>query len=174
MRSPFHHSPAYEMPKGWQCLVTKPQFTLTLASPDILLLILAVAACSCSYSASRCPSCLPSTIQISQAAKFGRSYVFRHCPIIYISPETMIESHRRKVLGALNSRYIYGKVVSTFWRPVCTRHESLNHCLSQPLLHTLVFLLQIAIMSIVTRRFNSYYAARPGMYSKRNKCRIDC
>lgn len=33
----------------------------------------------------------------------------------------------------------------------------------QPLLHALVFLLEIMFISILTRRYNSYYAARPGM-----------
>lgn len=52
----------------------------------------------------------------------------------------MIEQQRRGFLWALNRRYIYGKV---------------------PLLHALIFLFQMAIVSILTRRFNSYYAARP-------------
>lgn len=52
----------------------------------------------------------------------------------------MIESQRRRLLRALNSRYIYGKV---------------------PLLHAAVFLLQMAAVSILTRKFNSYYASRP-------------
>jgi len=32
----------------------------------------------------------------------------------------------------------------------------------QPLLHAIVFLLEIMFISILTRRYNSYYAARPG------------
>lgn len=52
----------------------------------------------------------------------------------------MIESQRRRLLRALNSRYIYGKV---------------------PLLHAAVFLLQMAAVSILTRKFNSYYASKP-------------
>lgn len=52
----------------------------------------------------------------------------------------MIDSQRRRLLRALNSRYIYGKV---------------------PLLHVAVFLLQMAVVSILTRKFNSYYASRP-------------
>ncbi|OCK85915.1 hypothetical protein K432DRAFT_377160 [Lepidopterella palustris CBS 459.81] len=52
----------------------------------------------------------------------------------------MIENQRRSLLQALNSRYIYGKV---------------------PLLHAAVFLLQMAVVSILTRKFNSYYASRP-------------
>jgi len=52
----------------------------------------------------------------------------------------MIEAQRRRLLRALNTRYIYNKV---------------------PLLHALIFLLQMAVVSILTRRFNSYYAARP-------------
>jgi len=46
----------------------------------------------------------------------------------------------QRLLRALNSRYIYGKV---------------------PLLHAAVFLIQMAIVSILTRKFNSYYASKP-------------
>ncbi|KAF2813281.1 uncharacterized protein BDZ99DRAFT_252899 [Mytilinidion resinicola] len=45
-----------------------------------------------------------------------------------------------RLLRALNSRYIYGKV---------------------PLLHAAVFLIQMAVVSILTRKFNSYYASKP-------------
>lgn len=34
-------------------------------------------------------------------------------------------------------------------------------CLLQPLLHAIVFLIQITMVSILVRKFNSYYAARP-------------
>ncbi|KIW01310.1 uncharacterized protein PV09_07346 [Verruconis gallopava] len=53
---------------------------------------------------------------------------------------TMFESQRRRLLWTLNSRYIYGTV---------------------PLLHTLIFLIEIAMVTVITRKFNSYYAARP-------------
>ncbi|KAF2460812.1 TRAPP trafficking subunit Trs65-domain-containing protein [Lineolata rhizophorae] len=53
---------------------------------------------------------------------------------------TMIENQRRRLLRALNSRYIYGRI---------------------PLLHCLIFLIQMAVVSILTRRFNNYYASRP-------------
>jgi hypothetical protein len=52
----------------------------------------------------------------------------------------MIENTRRRLLHQLNRRWIYGKI---------------------PLLHALVFLLQMAAVSILTRKFNSYYAKRP-------------
>ncbi|KAF2657521.1 hypothetical protein K491DRAFT_323711 [Lophiostoma macrostomum CBS 122681] len=52
----------------------------------------------------------------------------------------MIENTRRRLLYQLNSRWIYGKV---------------------PLLHAAVFLLQMAAVSLLTRKFNSYYAKRP-------------
>ncbi|KAF2108550.1 hypothetical protein BDV96DRAFT_261631 [Lophiotrema nucula] len=52
----------------------------------------------------------------------------------------MIENTRRRLLYTLNSRWIYGKV---------------------PLLHAAVFLLQMAAVSLLTRKFNSYYAQRP-------------
>jgi len=46
----------------------------------------------------------------------------------------------QRLLRALNTRYIYGKV---------------------PLLHAAVFLIQMAVVSILTRKFNSYYASKP-------------
>ncbi|KAF2746396.1 hypothetical protein M011DRAFT_445152 [Sporormia fimetaria CBS 119925] len=52
----------------------------------------------------------------------------------------MIEHTRRRLLHQLNSRWIYGKI---------------------PLLHALIFLLQMAAVSFLTRKFNSYYAKRP-------------
>ncbi|KAF2199922.1 hypothetical protein GQ43DRAFT_375095 [Delitschia confertaspora ATCC 74209] len=53
---------------------------------------------------------------------------------------TMIENQRHRLLRALNNRWIYGKI---------------------PLLHAAVFLLQMAAVSLLTRKFNSYYARRP-------------
>ncbi|RAR07061.1 hypothetical protein DDE82_003003 [Stemphylium lycopersici] len=47
---------------------------------------------------------------------------------------------RHRLLYQLNSRWIYGKI---------------------PLLHSLVFLLQMAAVSMLTRKYNQYYAARP-------------
>lgn len=40
---------------------------------------------------------------------------------------------------------------------------SLTLSSEQPLLHAIVFLLEMAAVSILTRKFNSYYASRPGM-----------
>ncbi|KAJ9668522.1 hypothetical protein H2201_001163 [Coniosporium apollinis] len=53
---------------------------------------------------------------------------------------TSVEGQRRRLLRALNSRYIYGQI---------------------PLLHAIVFLLEMAAVSILTRKFNSYYASKP-------------
>ncbi|KAF2401219.1 hypothetical protein EJ06DRAFT_542607 [Trichodelitschia bisporula] len=50
------------------------------------------------------------------------------------------ELQRRRLLRSLNSRCIYGRV---------------------PLLHALIFFLEMAAVSILTRKFNSYYASRP-------------
>ncbi|EUC37653.1 hypothetical protein COCCADRAFT_33179 [Bipolaris zeicola 26-R-13] len=47
---------------------------------------------------------------------------------------------RHRLLYQLNSRWIYGKI---------------------PLLHSVVFLLQMAAVSLLTRKYNQYYAARP-------------
>ncbi|ORX91974.1 TRAPP trafficking subunit Trs65-domain-containing protein, partial [Clohesyomyces aquaticus] len=54
--------------------------------------------------------------------------------------DKMIENTRRRLLYQLNSRWIYGKI---------------------PLLHCAVFLLQMAAVSLLIRKFNSYYASRP-------------
>ncbi|KAF2272561.1 uncharacterized protein EI97DRAFT_385496 [Westerdykella ornata] len=51
-----------------------------------------------------------------------------------------LENTRRRLLYQLNRRWIYGKI---------------------PLLHAAVFLLQMAAVSLLTRKFNSYYAQRP-------------
>ncbi|PNS19772.1 Protein sym1 [Sphaceloma murrayae] len=53
----------------------------------------------------------------------------------------MIEDMRRRGLRTLNSKYIYGKY---------------------PLLHLLVFIVELIMVSLLVRRFNSYYANRPG------------
>jgi hypothetical protein len=53
-------------------------------------------------------------------------------------------------------------------RQSCESHEPPPACaqtdptLLQPLLHAAVFLLQMAAVSLLTRKFNSYYAQRPG------------
>jgi len=51
-----------------------------------------------------------------------------------------MNSTRHRLLYQLNSRWIYGKI---------------------PLLHSIVFLLQMAAVSMLTRKYNQYYAARP-------------
>ncbi|KAF2145525.1 uncharacterized protein K452DRAFT_264621 [Aplosporella prunicola CBS 121167] len=52
----------------------------------------------------------------------------------------MIEGQRRRLLRTLNSRCIYGSI---------------------PLLNAIVFLIEMAFISILTRKFNTYYANRP-------------
>jgi hypothetical protein len=177
MRSPPYQFPACKMGPGWVAmLVTKPRFTFLLSCTSghptacgcVLLFIVNRPT---AYSASRRSSVLPSTVQCqpgSQVHTLKPSFVILpSLSGLSSSTQTMIETNRRRLLGALNSRYIYGKVVSIYNRKclACTRRGPLIH-FSQPLLHTLVFLLQIAIVSILVRRFNSYYAKRPGMYSK--------
>jgi hypothetical protein len=88
-----------------------------------------------------------------------------------------LESQRRRFLWALNSRYIYGRVVSRIpsgLSPgVGASHCNWNECLHllQPLLNAIVFLLQMMVVSILTRRYNSYYAARPGEMGSNSWCR---
>ncbi|OJJ49671.1 hypothetical protein ASPZODRAFT_57752 [Penicilliopsis zonata CBS 506.65] len=52
----------------------------------------------------------------------------------------MLSSMRRKVLDGLNRRYIYGRV---------------------PLLHTIIFLIEMAAAMRLASKFNSYYAEKP-------------
>ncbi|KAK2783544.1 hypothetical protein FQN52_008947 [Onygenales sp. PD_12] len=52
----------------------------------------------------------------------------------------MLDSARRKVLDGLNSRYIYGRL---------------------PLLHTIIFLVEMAVTMRLAAKFNSYYAEKP-------------
>jgi len=51
-----------------------------------------------------------------------------------------MNSSRQKLLYQLNSRWIYGKI---------------------PLLHAVVFLIQMAAVSLLVRKYNGYYAQRP-------------
>ncbi|KAI8936548.1 hypothetical protein NX059_006951 [Plenodomus lindquistii] len=51
-----------------------------------------------------------------------------------------MNSSRQRLLYQLNSRWIYGKI---------------------PLLHAAVFLVQMAAVSLLARKYNSYYAQRP-------------
>ncbi|KAJ5698541.1 hypothetical protein N7462_000546 [Penicillium macrosclerotiorum] len=52
----------------------------------------------------------------------------------------MITSVKRKVLDGLNRRYIYGRV---------------------PLLHTIIFLVEMAVATRIAAKFNTYYAEKP-------------
>ncbi|KAJ5091874.1 hypothetical protein NUU61_006744 [Penicillium alfredii] len=52
----------------------------------------------------------------------------------------MIASAKRKVLDGLNRRYIYGRV---------------------PLLHTIIFLIEMAVATRIAAKFNTYYAEKP-------------
>jgi len=52
----------------------------------------------------------------------------------------MLELVRRRVLDGLNRRYIYGRV---------------------PLLHTIIFLIEMAVTMRLASKFNSYYAEKP-------------
>ncbi|OJD18851.1 hypothetical protein AJ78_01184 [Emergomyces pasteurianus Ep9510] len=55
-------------------------------------------------------------------------------------PTAMFDTTKKKVLDGLNSRYIYGRM---------------------PLLHTIIFLLEMAVTMRLAAKFNSYYAERP-------------
>jgi hypothetical protein len=81
--------------------------------------------------------------------------------------EHRVEHRRRSLLNALNSRWIYGRV------PVSNLLFHLNH--DQPkvtqdadfvfftlqLLHSIIFLIEIAAMSLLLQKFNASYAKRP-------------
>ncbi|KAI5244436.1 hypothetical protein E4T43_03801 [Aureobasidium subglaciale] len=75
------------------------------------------------------------------------------------------KSIRRQVLWNLNSRYIYGRYVSFIHLGHYSYGLSLTcSCAArQPLLHTLVFITELIMVSFLVSKFNSYYAARPGM-----------
>lgn len=52
----------------------------------------------------------------------------------------VVNETRKRLLRQLNSRWIKGRI---------------------PLLHTIVFLIQLTMVSLLVRKFNAYYAARP-------------
>jgi len=79
---------------------------------------------------------------------------------------------RQRLLRAINSKYIYGTIVSKPLAPFqlnylmyATLQEKQTDTTSvgpQPLLHAIVILLEMAIIARITAKFNSYYAAHPG------------
>lgn len=84
------------------------------------------------------------------------------------------EIERRKFTRAINSKFIYGTVVSNsiafsvLQRRLSfgvnfhneTRHAD-NVFLTQPLLHFVIFLIEMAVISRLAAKFNGYYADRP-------------
>ena len=70
-----------------------------------------------------------------------------------------MDSSRRRLLYHLNSRWIYGKIVR---EAPPLRAPTLTWRFCQPLLHAAVFLVQMAAVSLLARKYNSYYAQRPG------------
>lgn len=89
----------------------------------------------------------------------------------------VLEIPRRKFFRTINSKYIYGRVVSRFKRTpspiVCDvlstvadskiRRLLLIHLARQPLVHTVIVLIEMAIIGRLVAKFNSYYADRPGI-----------
>lgn len=75
------------------------------------------------------------------------------------------ELQRRRFFRIVNSKYIYGRVVS---HPSATdtsklpERETNTDSHNQPLLHTVIFLIEMAIATRLITKFNSYYAERPG------------
>jgi protein Mpv17 len=71
---------------------------------------------------------------------------------------------RQRFLRAINSKYIYGTIVSEL--KVCTfseePHTDTTSVGQQPLLHAIVILLEMAIIARITAKFNAYYGAHPG------------
>lgn len=79
----------------------------------------------------------------------------------------MICSAKRKVLDGLNKRYIYGRVVCTFLKPDISSPLNLITAnpvviIFKPLLHTIIFLVEMAVAARLATKFNTYYAERPG------------
>jgi protein Mpv17 len=88
----------------------------------------------------------------------------------------VLEIPRRKFFRTINSKYIYGRVVSVSRRVlspviggVCQQWQIpktgllvLIHFSRQPLVHTVIFLIEMAILGRLAAKFNSYYADRPG------------
>lgn len=88
----------------------------------------------------------------------------------------VLEIPRRKFFRTINSKYIYGRIVSRSQQTpssvVCDvlttvadskiRRLVLIHFSLQPLVHTVIVLIEMAIIGRLVAKFNSYYADRPG------------
>ena len=102
----------------------------------------------------------------------------------------VLEVPRRRFVRSVNSKYIYGRVVSEFL-PIHKKKEFearfaiLSRCLvalsglnrladslhssRQPLVHTIIFLIELAMVGRLIAKFNSYYAERPGTFPRHIK-----
>ncbi|KAK6592807.1 Mpv17/PMP22 family protein (vacuolar membrane protein) [Botrytis cinerea] len=69
------------------------------------------------------------------------------------------EIQRRRFMRTANSKYIYGRVVSPAHLPFDPVSTFVLDCL--PLIHTIIFLIELIMVGRLTAKFNSYYAARP-------------
>lgn len=78
----------------------------------------------------------------------------------------MFEPTRRRVLEGLRRRYIYGCLVRAVnaesrW----TSKLTIVIFNLQPLLHTIVLLIEMAVTMRLASRFNAFYAERPGEHA---------
>jgi protein Mpv17 len=76
---------------------------------------------------------------------------------------------RRRFFRIINSKYIYGRVVSPptaaeieMWK--LREHETGANSTNQPLVHAVIFLIEMAMVTRLVTKFNSYYGERPGKH----------
>lgn len=102
----------------------------------------------------------------------------------------MLSFARRRFLDGLDRRYIYGRVVCInyvsphhgdlerlgihqlfYFLPQNTGSQYTDYVLLssnlQPLLHAIIFLIEMVIAARLAAKFNSYYAERPGKMTAR-------
>ncbi|KXX78374.1 Protein sym1 [Madurella mycetomatis] len=76
------------------------------------------------------------------------------------------ELNRRRWLRIINSKFIYGRIVSSIacylWAVSATWSRlPLLPTFHHPLLHAIIFFIEMALLARLTSRFNSYYDERP-------------
>lgn len=84
------------------------------------------------------------------------------------TPTMAFEITRRRFLRTINSKYVYGKVVSIasivfYLLQVTICVGTLLTVTRQPLVHLVIIFIELAVMSRLIAKFNGYYASRPSI-----------
>ena len=142
----------------------------------------------CNAVASCTVKCCRALLSYSSIVTVSTTWNRDIAPIPHISQDIeesifilrIMDTRRRRMLSTLNSRYLYGKVVRSYSLVMISRRHQAKRARAQrhlslklntdiyvfhfqPLLHAIIFFIEMAITSRLIAKFNSYYADKPGL-----------